>query len=126
MATIVVVDDSSVIRVQLKQTLEAAGYKVEEAENGEDGLAKVLALKNPDLVITDYNMPGLDGIQMLTKIKASLGGVPFPVFMLTTETSANLKAAGKEVGVMAWINKPFTADKLLGAITKVLEMKKAA
>ncbi|MEK6774664.1 MAG: hypothetical protein AABY64_12025 [Bdellovibrionota bacterium] len=74
----------------------------------------------------DVQAFALDGIQMLTKIKASLGGVPFPVFMLTTETSANLKSAGKEVGVMAWINKPFAADKLLGAITKVLEMKKAA
>jgi two-component system chemotaxis response regulator CheY len=126
MATIIVIDDSATVRTQVKQCLESAGHKVIEADCGADGLAKIVAAKTPDLVITDYNMPGLDGIAMLSKVKEQMGATKFPIFMLTTETSDALKAAGKEVGVMAWINKPFVPEKLLGAISKVLAMKAAA
>lgn len=126
MATIVIVDDSPSVRTHVKQALEGAGHKVIEGENGTDGLEKIVATKTPDLVISDYNMPGLDGVAMLTKVKEALGVGKFPIFMLTTETSDKLKAAGKEVGVLAWINKPFAPEKLLAAVDKVLAMKKAA
>lgn len=108
----------------MKQALEHAGYKVIEGENGNDGLEKILELQNPDLVISDYNMPGLDGVAMLAKVKEKLGSGRFPIFMLTTETNEKLKAAGREVGVLAWINKPFAADKLVSAIDKVLGSRK--
>lgn len=121
MAKIAIVDDSPAIRTELKKALEGAGHSVVEGENGTDGLAKITGDKEIKLIITDYNMPGLDGIKMLEKIKETMGSMPVPVFMLTTETSDTLKAAGKQVGVIAWINKPFVADKLLGAIGKVVK-----
>src|SRR5688572_29939849 len=125
MATIIIVDDSAAIRSHLKQVLEGAGHKVIEAADGAEGLAKITELKNPDLVISDYNMPGLDGVTMLGKVKDALGAGKFPIFMLTTETGEQLKAAGKAVGVTAWINKPFVPEKILAGIDKILSMKKA-
>jgi two-component system chemotaxis response regulator CheY len=125
MANILIIDDSISVRIQVRRVLESAGHTVIECENGELGLEKIVALKNPDLVITDYNMPGLDGISMLEKVKSSIGDISFPIFMLTTETSERLKNAGKEVGVMAWINKPFSTEKMLAAVNKVLNLKKA-
>lgn len=119
MAHVIIVDDSAAVRDQLKEALVAAGHTVTEGENGNDGLAKIVAVKTPDLVISDYNMPGLDGIAMLTKVKEQLAGSKFPIFMLTTETSEKLKSAGKEVGVIAWINKPFDSAKLVAAVGKV-------
>ncbi len=125
MATIIIVDDSEAIRTHLRQVLEAAGHKVIEAEDGTQGLAKILELKTPDLVISDYNMPGLDGVAMLTKVKEALGSGKFPIFMLTTETGEQLKAAGKAVGVNAWISKPFVPEKIVAGVEKILSMKKA-
>jgi two-component system chemotaxis response regulator CheY len=124
MATIVIVDHSASIRMNVKQALEGAGYKVIEGENGNDGLEKILKLQTPDLVISDYKMPGLDGVVMLAKVKEKLGPSKFPIFMLTTEANDKLKAAGLAVGVLAWINKPFAPDKLVSAIDKVLGPKK--
>lgn len=125
MGTIIIVDDSAAIRTHLKQVLESAGHKVIEAEDGAQGLAKILEMKTPDLVISDYNMPGLDGVAMLTKVKDSLGLGKFPIFMLTTETGEQLKAAGKAVGVTAWIAKPFVPEKIVAGVEKILSMKKA-
>ncbi|MEO7164027.1 MAG: response regulator [Bdellovibrionia bacterium] len=126
MAKIVIVDDSETIRSQLKQALESAGHTVTEAVNGNDGYDKIVAMGKPDLVISDYNMPGADGISMLAKVKDKLGAGIFPIFMLTTETSESLKTAGKEIGVNAWINKPFDSAKLLSAVTKMLARKAAS
>ena len=123
MAKIIIVDDSETIRSQLKQVLEGAGHSVLEAVNGTDGYDKIVAMGNPDLVISDYNMPGTDGLSMLAKVKDKLGVGVFPIFMLTTETSGSLKAAGKEIGVCAWINKPFDSAKLLAGVTKILARK---
>lgn len=125
MANIVIIDDSISVRSQVREVLEAAGHAVIECDDGDHGYEKLLELKTPDLVITDFNMPGLDGITMLEKVRNALGGLNFPIFMLTTETSDRLKSAGKQVGVMAWITKPFATEKLLGAVNKVLAMKKA-
>lgn len=123
MAKIIVVDDSEAIREHVKKALESKGHTIIEGVDGLDGLAKVMEIKTPDLMIVDVNMPGMDGISMLAKAKEQLGGLNFPVFMLTTETSVALKAAGKEVGVMAWINKPCDAAKLIAAVDKVLSKK---
>lgn len=123
MAKVIVVDDSAAIREQVKKALEGKGHSVVEACDGVDGLAKIMQIKTPDLVISDINMPGMDGIAMLTKARDQLGGVKFPVFVLTTETSDTLKTSGKAVGVLAWINKPCDATKLLAAVDKVLARK---
>jgi two-component system chemotaxis response regulator CheY len=125
MAKIVIIDDSISVRAQVRDVLEKAGHEVIESENGDNGFEKLTELVAIDLVITDFNMPGLDGISMLEKVKQTKGSLEFPVFMLTTETGERLKAAGKKVGVMAWITKPFATEKLLAAVGKVLAMRKA-
>lgn len=125
MAKILIIDDSLSVRNQLGGVLRKAGHEVVEAIDGEDGLEKLVNTPDLDLVFTDYFMPGHDGISMLIKAKEKLGGFKFPVFMLTTDTSEKLKATGKQIGVVAWIVKPFIEDKILMAITKVLAAKKA-
>lgn len=124
MANIVIIDDSISVRTQVREVLEKGGHFVIECDNGDHGFEKLIELKTLDLVITDYNMPGLDGITMLEKVKKNRGNLDFPIFMLTTETSDRLKTAGKLVGVMAWITKPFATEKLLTAVNKVLSMKR--
>lgn len=127
MALVMVIDDSEAVRAQLKNALLAAGFQVEEGVDGNDGYAKIMSNKdNISLVISDFNMPGMDGITMLQKAKENMGGFNFPVFVLTTETSDNLKVSGKALGVMAWITKPFVAEKLVDAVKKVTAQKKAA
>jgi CheY-like chemotaxis protein len=121
MAKILVVDDAETQRFQLKKDLEAAGYSVVEAHDGLDGL-KVIE-NNPDilLVICDVNMPVMDGITMCSKVKET-GKLPgIPIFMLTTEASAELKQTAKQFGVRAWITKPFVAVKLIEAVGKVVK-----
>lgn len=126
MGTILVIDDSDAVRSQLKALLEGAGFKVAEAVDGNDGYRKLTALTDLSLVITDYNMPGMDGIAMLSKAKGTIQKFPYPIFLLTTETNQALKGQGKILGVTAWINKPFNAPTLIEAIKKVTSMKMAS
>lgn len=120
MAKILIVDDSKVIRVKLATTLEAAGHTVLEAADGAEGLR--LAIDNPDitLVIADYNIPLMDGVTMCARIHQRPGYERIPLFMLTSESSSQLKAEGKAAGVMAWIVKPFEPTSLVQLIEKVL------
>lgn len=121
MAKILVVDDAEVQRAELRKELEAAGFDIVEAKDGYDGLRVID--ENPDisLVICDVNMPGMDGLTMCSKVKEA-GKIPHaPIFMLTTEaTPANAKAA-KEIGIRAWVTKPFVASKLIEAAKRVLK-----
>ena len=119
MPRILVVDDAKIMRDSLKDLLEPAGFDVVEAENGEQGL-EVLSQHAVDLVISDFNMPGMDGLTMCSHIKEQ--GRKLPIFMLTTQTSPELKARAKEYGVVAWIVKPHKNDVLLAGIRKVLQM----
>ena len=118
MSTVLVIDDSEAVRSQLKTAFESAGFKVLEGVDGNDGFNKMIS-SDVKLVISDYNMPGMDGLTMLKKAKEKLGSFKFPVFMLTTETSDTLKIEGKAIGITAWINKPFVAQKLIDAAKKV-------
>lgn len=121
MAKIMVVDDSETVREQLKGILEEGGHSVLEAENGEVGLAKIKGEAGLDLVICDVNMPVMDGITMCTKLREDLPDHKLPIFMLTTESSPELKAQGKAAGVMAWTIKPIKKEKILMAIDMILK-----
>ncbi|PWU18039.1 MAG: hypothetical protein C5B49_07840 [Bdellovibrio sp.] len=126
MAKIMIIDDASSVRSLLQKTLATAGHTVIEAETGNEGCDKILKNKDIDLIITDYNMPGMDGLAMLAKVKETLGKQPFPVVVLTTETDERLKAASRDVGVIGWVNKPVTQETILSVVKKLVSMKKAA
>ncbi len=121
MAKILIVDDSETIRVELKEVLEAGGHAVVSGVDGNDGFEKAKGDSYFDLIISDYNMPGLDGLSMLKMIKALPNYAKTPLAMLTTESSKELKEAGKEAGVIVWVVKPFEKDRLLMTLSKVFE-----
>lgn len=121
MGHILIIDDSDTLRSQLRSLLTSAGHRVSEAIDGNDGLEKLTTKNDFNLVIADYNMPGLDGLTMLAEAKAAMGGkFNFPVFVLTTEGSLELKNKGLELGVLAWIVKPFNGPKLIKAIKEII------
>ncbi|WKE67054.1 response regulator [Gallaecimonas kandeliae] len=119
MTTILAADDSVSIREMVQFTLESAGYQVQCAEDG----AKALALARErkfDVVISDVNMPNLDGIG-LTKALRDLPDYQFtPILILTTESSPEMKSEGKAAGATGWIVKPFNPDTLLKTLGKVI------
>ena len=118
--TALVVDDSETLRIALAGLLEEGGLKVLQAENGAQGVEVWQAENaNINLVITGYNMPEMDGITMVRKIRSLPNGADVLVFMLTTESSPDLKTLGKEVGVKAWITKPYNGEKVMLAIKKL-------
>jgi two-component system chemotaxis response regulator CheY len=120
MKRILTVDDSASIRQMVSFTLRKAGYEVVEAVDGQDGLTKVGGGKF-DLIITDLNMPNVDGIQLITAVR-KVPGYPFtPILMLTTESQAEKKDAGRKAGATGWIVKPFDADQLISVIQKLVK-----
>ena len=120
MSKILTVDDSASVRQMVSFTMRNAGYEVVEAVDGKDGLSKV-ANEKFDLIITDLNMPNMDGIQMITEIR-SLSGYAFtPVLMLTTESQAEKKDAGRKAGATGWIVKPFNTTQLVGVVKKLIK-----
>jgi two-component system, chemotaxis family, chemotaxis protein CheY len=117
MATILIVDDSETLREQIASDLLSAGYQVIEGVNGEDGLDK--ATHHPiDLVISDYNMPVMDGLTMCSHINA-MQSKKIPIFLLTTQSRPDLKEEAKKAGVLAWIIKPYNKEKLLMVTHKI-------
>ena len=116
---ILVVDDSATIRHQVRACLQAAGHSVIEAENGAIGLQK--AKDHPiDMAIVDVNMPVMNGLEMLANLRGVPGKEEIPVFVLTTESSKDLVARGKQHGATAWIVKPFKPDVLAKGVAHVL------
>lgn len=120
MTRILVVDDSDVVRDQVRKALEAGGYEVLEGINGAAGLAMATENENIGLIICDVNMPKMNGLEMCEKIKKLPTFKKTPIFMLTTESSQELRTKGKEIGIMAWMVKPFDPTKMVSAINKVL------
>ena len=114
---VLIVDDSKTIRQQVSFTLTKGGYEVVEAEDGNDGLAKLQG--NPDIamIISDVNMPNMDGLEMVEKIKAS--GSKVPIVMLTTEGAADLIDRAKAAGAKGWLVKPFKPEQLVAAVNKL-------
>ena len=121
MAKIMVVDDSEHQRVQLKKDLEAGGHTVIESKDALDGLEKLETHPDLNLIICDVNMPGMDGITMCSKIHEGGKFPNLPIFMLTSEASAEIKKTAKQFGVRAWITKPHVTAKLLEAVEKVTQ-----
>ena len=117
--TILSIDDSKAIREMVTFTLEPEGYDVVEAENGAEGLEQLRAAK-PALVVTDLNMPVMDGLEFITQARADPAGSGIPIVMLTTESAPEMKAKGKEAGATGWINKPFDSDQLIAVTKKLL------
>jgi len=120
MRQILTVDDSASVRQMVTFTLRKIGYEVVEAVDGQDGLGKVGAGKF-DLIITDLNMPNLDGIEMITAVRKLPGYTFVPILMLTTESQAEKKDAGRKAGATGWIVKPFNADQLVSVVQKLVK-----
>jgi len=118
MLSILIVDDSEVLRTQIRSLLEAADFKVVEACNGSDGLDQIKTHPEVRLILCDVNMPEMDGISMCKALHRA--GNKIPILMLTTEASMDLKNAGKSAGVVAWMTKPVNEERLIGAIRKLV------
>ncbi|BDV01063.1 response regulator [Thermodesulfomicrobium sp. WS] len=118
MKRILTVDDSSSVRQMVRLTLEDAGFEVVEAVDGKDALGKLNPA--PDLVITDLNMPNLDGIGLIRALRAEAATRFTPILMLTTESQEAKKQEGKAAGATGWIVKPFKPDQLVAVVRKVL------
>lgn len=120
MAQILVVDDSAAIRNEVESFLKSNNFSVSTAVDGADGLNKLRSDKEVKLVISDVNMPNMDGLTMVEKIRGELGNSAVHIIMLTTENDPNMKNRGKAAGVKGWIVKPFNGAAALGAISKLV------
>lgn len=115
---ILIIDDSVAQRKVVRLALESKGYQIIEAENGQEGLSKL----SPDLnlIVCDVNMPVMDGIEFVTQIKQNPDYKFLPIIMLTTESQEAMREKGMELGVRAWLNKPFSMEQLLDATTRLM------
>jgi two-component system chemotaxis response regulator CheY len=117
MQSILAVDDSASMRQMVAFTLKGAGYNVIEAADGQEALEKARS-QHVDLVLTDQNMPRMDGITLVKQLRALHGFAGTPI--LTTESSDEMKARGKAAGATGWLVKPFDPTKLLDVIKRVI------
>jgi len=120
MKKIMTIDDSPSLRQMVVLTLEGAGYKVVEACDGRDAVAKLSGREEYDLFLTDLNMPGMDGIELTRKLRSMPEYRFVPIVLLTTESQPEKKAQGKAAGATGWIVKPFQPNDLLAVVKKVL------
>jgi two-component system chemotaxis response regulator CheY len=116
--TVLTIDDSRTMRDMLKHSLVAAGFRVLQAEDGLDGL-EVLKAEVPDVIVTDINMPRLDGFGFIEAVRKNLEQRTTPVLVLTTESDPEKKSRAKAAGATGWIVKPFDPAKLVDAIRRV-------
>lgn len=119
MAKILVVDDSNSIRDMVSFTLKNAGYETVEAKDGQEGLNKAKT-SSFDLVISDVNMPIMNGITLCQELRKLPSFKFTPILMLTTESSGDMKQKGKAAGATGWLVKPFNPEKLIATIKRVV------
>ncbi len=119
MKTVMLVDDSATILMSMEAILSQAGLNVVTANNGEAAL-RLLQKGKPDLIITDLNMPGMDGITLIKHIRKMPGMRFLPILMLTTESQQSKRQEAKAAGATGWIVKPADPDKLIAVIKKVV------
>lgn len=117
-ATILTVDDSRTMREMLKLALTQAGYRVIQAEDGVQGL-EVLKTETPRVIVTDINMPRMDGFGFIEHVRADDSYRGIPILVLTTESDAEKKDRARRAGATGWIIKPFDPAKLIDAIRRV-------
>ncbi|HET6718932.1 MAG TPA: response regulator [Rhodocyclaceae bacterium] len=118
--TIFLVDDSATILLSISNILQKAGYSIEKAGNGEEALKKFNSGTKIDLLMTDLNMPGMNGIELIKEVRKLPNYRFMPILFLTTESQQSKKAEAKAAGASGWIVKPATADELLNTIKLVL------
>ena len=116
---IMTVDDSASVRQMVTFTLKGAGYDVTEAVDGKDALSKLNGSR-VHMIVTDLNMPNLDGIGLIRQVRANPSHKFVPIIMLTTESQETRKLEGKSAGATGWIVKPFKPEQLLNVVKKVL------
>jgi len=116
--TALIIDDSKTMRDMVAFTLKNAGFDVTEADNGQAGLDKVKG-SSFDVIITDVNMPVMDGITFTREARKCAGARTTPILILTTESGSSLKNDGRSAGATGWIVKPFNPEKLLQVVEKV-------
>lgn len=119
MKTILTVDDSATVRQMVGLVLRGAGYEVVEAVDGVDALSKLTG-QELNLILTDLNMPNMDGLEFTRRVRALAGYKFVPVVLLTTESQPEKKQEGKAAGATGWIVKPFNPDQLLAVVKKVV------
>jgi two-component system chemotaxis response regulator CheY len=117
--TILAVDDSASIRQMVSFTLTGAGYQVVEAADGEEGLDKARGTRF-SLVLTDQNMPRMDGLSLIRALRELPDYRGVPILMLTTESSDSMKSQGRAAGATGWLVKPFDPNKLIEVVHKVI------
>jgi two-component system chemotaxis response regulator CheY len=117
--TILVVDDSVSLRQVVSIALKGAGYDTIEASDGKDALSKLNGVKI-HLIISDVNMPNMDGITFVTEVKKLPNYKFTPIIMLTTESQADKKLAGQAAGAKAWVLKPFQPAQMIAAVSKLI------
>ena len=118
-ASVLTVDDSASIRLTTRVALSNAGYTVTEAVDGQDGIAK-LGAGQFDLIVTDLNMPNMDGLTMIRELRKMPAHMGVPVIFLTTESDNEIKQQAKAAGATGWLTKPFDPDSLVKIVRKVL------
>ena len=117
---IMVVEDSVSVRRVVSTTLTAFGYKILQGVDGQDALDKLIAGASVDLIISDVNMPNMDGLTFVGEARKLEQCQYTPVIMLTTEADPEMKAKGKAVGARAWMVKPFQPAQMLAAVKKLM------
>lgn len=120
MKKVLVVDDSPSVRQQVGLALRQAGFDVLEANDGADGATKIDADRQIAAVICDINMPRMNGLEMLEKVKSDAKNAALPVLMLTSEGQPALVERAKKAGAKGWIVKPFKAELLVAAVKKLV------
>ncbi|MGF7186315.1 two-component system chemotaxis response regulator CheY [Desulfitispora alkaliphila] len=119
---IFVVDDSRTVRASLEYTLKKGGFEVVSADDGQSGLESLESLKKqgkrPSMIITDINMPRMDGITFIKNVKKDASLKFIPILVLTTESQTQKKMEGKEAGASGWLVKPFKPEQLMGVVKK--------
>lgn len=116
---VMIVDDSRTIRQQVNFTLSKGGFIVVEAEDGKDGIEKLKANADIAVIISDVNMPNMNGLEMVEAINADAGLQHPPIVMLTTEGSGELVERAKKAGAKGWLVKPFKPDQLVAVVQKL-------
>lgn len=111
--TILVVDDSGTVRQQVSMALKQAGFAIVEAADGQEALAALASNRAIDMVVCDVNMPVLNGLEMVEKVKSNPEHKALPILMLTTEGQPSMIRRAKEAGAVGWIVKPFDANQLV-------------